>query len=92
MLKFEIFISGKTEKNLALIASVTEVLTDIFKDRYDLEIFNVVDDHIEAINRGVVVTPTLIKVFPEPEFRVMGALNNLEELKKLLGDPMECVE
>jgi circadian clock protein KaiB len=50
-----------------------------------IEIVDVQQEAARADRDGILVTPTLLKVSPEPRCRVLGNLNNRDALLRLLG-------
>jgi len=60
-------------------------LAHLSPDLVSLEIVDVLQDPDRALSVGVIVTPTLIKVSPPPERRVIGTLHDAQLLAASLG-------
>ncbi len=56
----------KNLKNICLV---------YFENTYELEIVDTVQHPRRAAQDGIVVTPTLVKVSPEPSWRIVGDLS-----------------
>ena len=87
MYKFRLylFISGETTNSAAGAWSVESLLNEELRDRYSLEVINVLDNPQRAVEYNILATPTLIKVAPLPERRVVGNLSDKEKVASALG-------
>ena len=60
--------------------SNVEIALKNAKINYSLEVVNVLESPIQAIEDGVVATPTLIQLSPPPKKKIIGKLDNTREL------------
>ena len=73
---FLLFVAGDepnsalAKKNLSLICEKN------LQGRYNIEIVDVLEDFMTAIDNGVIVTPTLVLLQPEPRVTIFGNLND----------------
>lgn len=76
---FKLYLTNTTTVGKAKVESLEKVLKKTGID-YSLEVINVLEDPVVAIEDGVVATPTLVKVTPLPKKKVIGQLENAEKL------------
>jgi len=56
------------------------ICTDHFPQDYRLEIVDVLREPQRGLNDGILVTPTLVKLEPEPKQVIMGNLSNVSKV------------
>lgn len=81
--KLRLYITGKTSRSERAIANLKKICERDLKDRYQLEVIDVLENPQLAENEKIIATPTLIKDLPRPLKRIIGDLSNAE--KVLLG-------
>ena len=78
-----LFVAGSSPRSRAAVARVEQL-----RDRIDAELtFDVVDVHEEpdvADANSVLATPTLVRLVPEPEYRLIGDLSRADDLLRYL--------
>ncbi len=67
--------------------NLKSICRSYFEDAYELEIVDTANDPLRAVRDGIVMTPTLLKLSPEPTWFVVGDLS--EEARVL--DAMRAV-
>lgn len=50
-----------------------------------LEIVDLLQEPERALTDGIMVTPTLVRLSPKPEVRILGALADLSRVRSVLG-------
>ncbi len=87
MYKFKLYLymSGETPPSVADAYNLRVLLDEELKGQYSLEVINVLDNPQRAENDNILATPTLIKVAPPPERRVVGDLSDKERVLLALG-------
>lgn len=81
----QLYIAGETalsqdaQHNLQQLAVQWLQSTDIIK------IIDITHDPAWAVEKKIVITPTLIRVQPRPEIRIVGDLSQLEVVARELG-------
>ncbi len=85
MYKFKLYLymSGKTPPSVAGAYNLRVLLDKELKDQYSLEVINVLDNPQRAQEDKILATPTLVKMAPEPQKRIVGDLSDGK--KVLLG-------
>jgi len=88
MYKFELYlyISGKTSNSVAQAWNLKSLLDEVLiKGQYSLKVINVLEHPQRAKEDNILATPTLVKVSPPPERRVVGDLSDRKEVLHDLG-------
>ena len=78
----KLYISGCTENSARAVDNLKLLLDENVKDKYALEIIDVLKNPQLAEHDKVFATPTVVKVLPPPVKKVMG---NLSKEKKVLS-------
>jgi circadian clock protein KaiB len=79
----KLYVAGSTPRATAAIENLRRICEKDLKDRYDLEVIDVLKNPEMAEQDKILATPTLIKQLPPPLRRVIGDLSDSE--KVLLG-------
>ncbi|MEP7287871.1 MAG: circadian clock KaiB family protein [Chloroflexota bacterium] len=80
---FRLYVAGSAPNSLRAIGNLMDICQEYLPERHQIEIVDVLQDPLRAITDKVLVTPTLIKVAPEPTWSMLGDLSARE--KVLLG-------
>jgi circadian clock protein KaiB len=84
-LRLRLYVAGVAPNSLRAIANAHAVCAKYFRDDHELEIVDLMAEPLRAALDRIVVTPTLIKLAPAPEQRVIGDLSNAAQLLVALG-------
>jgi circadian clock protein KaiB len=79
-----LYVAGDAPNSSRARANLRRLLADVDPARYDLEIIDCLDEPLRALNDGVLVTPTLVRVQPEPQRTVVGTLSALDHVADAL--------
>jgi circadian clock protein KaiB len=91
MYELKLYIVGRTPKSIKVVSSLKQLLEDALKDRYSLEVIDVIENPELAEQGGILATPTLEKVSPEPARKVIGYLSDKETVLTALGLTADAV-
>ena len=69
---FNLYIAGRSERSKQFIETMQERIQDRFNSEAVLEVIDLIDSPEKAEEMKVVVTPTLVRMDPEPRVRVIG--------------------
>lgn len=86
-LRLRLYIAGNAPNSLNAVANARALCDEHFPARYKLEIVDLLDHPQRALTDGVIVTPTLVKLFPLPVQRVVGTLSDMRQVLLALGGP-----
>lgn len=78
MYELKLYVVGRTPKSIKVVSSLKQLLEDALKDRYSLKVIDVIEDPELAEQGGILATPTLKKISPEPARKVIGDLSDKE--------------
>lgn len=85
-LRLRLYVSGDAPNSVSAIANVKEICASHFPSRHDLEIVDLLIQPLRAMVDGIIVTPTLVKLFPLPVQRIVGNLSDTTKVLLALGD------
>ena len=83
---FKLFVCGNSEKNRKLFSSIKMSLEKLFLDKFEFDVINLIENPEMAVCDNILVTPTLVRIEPEPVKRFVGDISNESVLKRLLCD------
>jgi circadian clock protein KaiB len=67
------------------MANLTVLCKTYLSGRYEIEVIDVFRDPEKALADHVLMTPTLIKLSPSPVRRIIGTLNQTQQVLNALG-------
>lgn len=84
-LQLRLYVAGNAPNSLRAIANCQAICEEHFAGAFDLEIVDSFVDPERALADGVIVTPTLLKLTPEPSQRLIGNLSDTMQVLQSLG-------
>jgi circadian clock protein KaiB len=85
MIQLRIYVVDDSKISTKAIQELEALLKDKFSGQYSLEIIDVlVEPELAEVDR-ILATPTVIKVGPEPERRIVGSLGDRGKVLAGLG-------
>jgi circadian clock protein KaiB len=85
MFRFRLFVAGDAMNSTQAIANLTALCRAYLPDRHAIEIVNVFREPKRALADGVFMTPTLVRLAPPPELRIVGTLSQTQPVLRALG-------
>lgn len=82
--KMVLFVVGEAPNSLRARHNLFRICEDRLKDRYELEVVDVLEDFEPALSYGILVTPALVVLEPTPRVTVLGDLSDTEKLLRAL--------
>jgi circadian clock protein KaiB len=79
-LVLRLFITRGASNSIRALTNVRAVLEQHFAGRYSLEVVDLLEDPLRAFADDILVTPTLIKLWPLPRARMAGNLSQTERV------------
>ncbi len=90
-LVFRLYITEHAPSSTRALENLQAICQSYFDSNYQLEIIDTMADPLRAVRDGVVVTPTLVKVSPEPAWSVVGDLSeDARVLASIQGAPLSA--
>jgi circadian clock protein KaiB len=82
---FRLYIAAGAPNSLRAVANLRTLCEKYLPGRYQIETVDVLQDPLRALNDHVLVTPTLIKITPEPQWEMTGDLSATGRILLALG-------
>jgi circadian clock protein KaiB len=84
---FRLYMAGGAPNSVRACANLYAICRKHFPDSHRIEVIDVLKEPIRALERAILVTPTVVKVSPYPEQQIIGDLSEEEEVLRALGLP-----
>jgi len=84
-LHLRLYVAGSAPNSLRAIANAKAICEEHYYACHELEIVDLLEQPERASSDGIIVTPTLLKVSPLPARRLIGNLNDLNQVLLTLG-------
>jgi circadian clock protein KaiB len=85
LFKFRLFVAGHAKNSLLAVANLKALCAEYLPDRYEIEIVDVYQSPQRALAESVLMTPTLIKIAPSPDCKIVGTLSQTPIVLQMLG-------
>ena len=82
---FRLYVAGDAVNSTQALANLRAICADNLPGRCSIEVVDVFAEPNRALADGVFMTPTLIKLSPEPGRRIVGSLNQRDHVLETLG-------
>jgi circadian clock protein KaiB len=73
-----LYVAGQTPKSVAAFANLKRICEEHLRDRYSIEIVDLMEHPQLARGEQIVAIPTLVRKLPEPIRKIVGDLSNTE--------------
>ena len=83
-LVLRLYIANGTPHSRTAAETLRLLVREIGEEDCDLEVVDVMDNPAQAIQDGVLVTPTLIRLSPGPTLRIIGLLQPRDSVLRAL--------
>ena len=80
VIRLRLYVAGSAPNSLRAIENASTIGEEHFAGRYELEIVDLIKQPERALEDGIIVTPTLIKLGPPPVLRIIGNLGDTEQV------------
>jgi len=81
----KLYVAGKSANSIKAIENLNKIFSGDFADMFDLEIIDIAENPALAREEGILATPTLARISPEPAMRIIGDFRDRVELLSRLG-------
>jgi circadian clock protein KaiB len=85
--RFRLYVAGDAQNSTVAMANLTALCRRLLADCYEIEVVDVFRDPARALQDGVMMTPTLVRVDQLPMRRVVGNLSEVPWVIHALGLP-----
>jgi len=83
--KFRLYLANNTVNSLQALANLSALCAQHLPNRHEIEVVDVFRHPDRAKADGVRMTPTLLKIDPAPEQRIIGTLSDTPQVLRVLG-------
>ena len=80
-----LYIANSAPNSVHAVANLEAICKQHFKERFKLEIVDVLQYPLRALADGVLVTPSLAKLSPSPAAKIIGNLSDTGSVLRALG-------
>jgi circadian clock protein KaiB len=86
-ISLRLYVAGHAPNSVSARTNLQSLIRE--RDNTDepvaLEVVDVLKEPLRAFQDGVLVSPTLVRLFPMPVVRIVGNLSDLETVRSALG-------
>jgi len=75
-----LYVAGQTPKSIEAFANLKELCETHLKDKYVINVIDLVENPEMAKNDQILAIPTLVRKLPEPVKKIIGTLANEENV------------
>ena len=83
--EFRLYVAGVTRNSELARGNLAALCTILPPDQYTIEVVDVLAEPGRALEDGIFMTPTLVRLWPRPHQKVVGTLGRTSELIHILG-------
>lgn len=83
--KFRLYVAGDALNSAQARANLAALCRDKLADRHAIEVIDVFKEPRRALEDGIFMTPTLVKLAPPPVRRLVGTLSEVHTVLLALG-------
>lgn len=80
-----LYVAGGAPNSMQAIANLEAICAEYLKGGHRLEVVDVLEDPMRAMAEGVLVTPSLSKLSPQPAAQLVGNLSDKSRVLLALG-------
>jgi circadian clock protein KaiB len=84
---FQLYVAGRTARSQAAVSNLRVLCEAHLDDRYEIEVIDALERPDLAEEARVLATPTVVRVEPPPQLRVIGDLSDHGRAAEVLGLP-----
>ena len=85
MFKFRLYVAGDAENSAQAVANLNALCRTHLPDRHEIDVVDVFREPKRALEDGIFMTPTLVKLAPSPVRRIIGTLSQAQTVLLALG-------
>lgn len=82
---FRLYVAGDASNSAHALANLTSLCRAHLPNRHHIEIVDVFQDPGRALADGIFMTPTLLKLDPAPQRRIVGTLSQSLIVLRAIG-------
>jgi circadian clock protein KaiB len=75
-----LYVAGQTPRSLTAFKNLKEICEEYLKDKYHLEVIDLMENPTLARGDQILAVPTLVRKLPQPIRKIIGDLSNTERV------------
>ncbi|MEP6572292.1 MAG: circadian clock KaiB family protein [Gemmatimonadota bacterium] len=83
--QLRLYVAGHAPNSVRAIANARSICDEHYTLGYGLEVVDLMMHPLRALADGIVVTPTLVRLSPQPTLRIIGNLSDRPQILLALG-------
>lgn len=84
-MKFRLYIAGDAPNSVRAVANLQAICQEHLPGRHEIEIVDVVIHPRKALDDSVLLTPTVVKLDPNPVRKIIGNLSDRHSVLQAFG-------
>lgn len=82
---FRLYVAGESPHSQAALNNIRRICNERLPGRYELKVIDLVKQPKLAAEDEIVAVPTLVRICPPPQRRLIGDLSQTERVRTCLG-------
>lgn len=82
--EFRLYVAGNSQNSAQAMLNLRAFCQEHLPEVHHIEIVDILQEPKRALDDGVLLTPTLVKLFPKPIRKIIGTLNDSSVLLQSL--------
>ena len=83
--RFLLYVAGRSPNSMLALENLRALCREHVPDHHIIEVVDVLREPQRAMNDGILVTPTLLRVAPTPVVQIIGNLAHTDLVTSTLG-------
>ena len=83
--RFRLYVAGDALNSTQALANLTALCRQHLPNQHEIEVVDVLRELRRALEDGILMTPTLIRLTPPPVLRIVGTLSQTQTVLLALG-------
>jgi circadian clock protein KaiB len=83
--KLRLYIAGDAPNSVRAMENLEKLCRDFLPSCHDVEVIDILLEPQRALGDSVFLTPTLLRLFPEPVRRIVGTLSETQPILDAFG-------
>ena len=86
---FRLYLAGGAPNSVRAFANLYAICRKHFPGSHRIEVIDVLKEPLRALAEAILVTPTVVKLYPLPEQQIIGDLSEEEAVLRAFGLPQK---
>jgi len=81
----KLYVAGRAPNSQRAQLNLNEIIAQNNPNRFELEVIDILENPMRAIEDEILVAPTLWKIAPLPKAKILGNLSDVDQVVHKLG-------